>query len=135
MNVKMLMMNLQFHLSVPVFHPVTTTTTTTHRAPVTLVNNHYLSQTTRSRPARSRRRTRCTPRRCGGTGWWPRRCPRAPSWPPAPSAPEPSSAGCLERRKGGGGGSRRVSRSSGFLETPRQRRSGVACGVENIGIF
>lgn len=62
-----------------------------------------LSRTTRSHPALSRHRTRCTPRRCGATGWWRRRCPPAPSWLPAPAAPAPSSAGYLWWGEVGGG--------------------------------
>uniref|UniRef100_A0A673MMY7 CR032 protein n=1 Tax=Sinocyclocheilus rhinocerous TaxID=307959 RepID=A0A673MMY7_9TELE len=38
---------------------------------------------------------RCTPPRCGATGLWPRRSPRARVWPLAPAAPPPSSAGSL----------------------------------------
>lgn len=55
-----------------------------------------LSRTTRSPPAPSPHLIRCTPLRCGGTEWWPRRSPRALSWPPALSALAPYEAGYLE---------------------------------------
>lgn len=51
-----------------------------------------LSRTSRSHRTPSRRPSRCTRRRCAGTGWWPRRCPPARAWPPAPAVPAPSSA-------------------------------------------
>lgn len=50
-------------------------------------------QTRRSRP-----RSRCTPPRCGGTGWWPRHCPPRPA-SPAPAAPPPCAAGSLLGRR------------------------------------
>ncbi len=56
----------------------------------------YVNPTSRSPPARSRPRSRSIPRRCVATGWWPRRFRLAPSWPAAPAAPAPSSAGCLQ---------------------------------------
>lgn len=68
----------------------------------------YFSQTTHSHRAQSRRQTRCTPQRYGAIGWLPRRCRRAPSLPPAPSAPAPSGAGYLEGRKGGRMGEKRI---------------------------
>lgn len=59
------------------------------------------SQTTRSRPAPSRRQTRCTPLRCDVRGWWPRRCRRVPASPPAPFAPALFAVGYLKGRKEG----------------------------------
>lgn len=93
----------QCHNVYPPFHSLSSPPT----KPPSLIPLFFLltfSQTTRSRRARSRRRTRCTPPRCGATGWWPRRCPQALAWPPAPSAPAPSSAGYLEDGGGWGGG-------------------------------
>lgn len=84
--------------------PSSVTTHQASRLHLTLSLFVFFSRTTRSRRARSRRRTRCTPPRYGATGWWPRRCPRAPSSPPAPSAPAPSSAGYLEEGRRWEGG-------------------------------
>lgn len=54
--------------------------------------------TSRSRQTRSRRRSRCTPRQCASTGWWPRHCQPARASPPAHAAPAPSSAEFLHRQ-------------------------------------
>lgn len=59
---------------------------------------HSLSRTSRSHRTPSRRRSRCTPRQCAGTGWWPRRPRPAPAGPPALAAPAPSSAEFLKTR-------------------------------------
>lgn len=60
-----------------------------------------LAITPSSLPRRTRTRPRSPsiPRRCGGRGWWPRRCPRARVWPPALAAPPLSAAVCLEGKE------------------------------------
>lgn len=60
------------------------------------------SLTNHSHQTRSRRRSRCTPRRCAATGWWPRHCQRARASPPAHAAPAPSSAESLQRQSPSG---------------------------------
>lgn len=53
------------------------------------------SQTSHYPLTQSHPRSRCTPRLCGGTEWWPRRSPPALALPAAPAAPAPSLAGYL----------------------------------------
>lgn len=62
---------------------------------VHLITPSSLPHRTRTHP-----RSRSTPRRCGATGWWPRRCPRVRVWPPAPAAPPLSAAECLKGAEG-----------------------------------
>lgn len=50
------------------------------------------------RTLKSHPQSRCTPRRCGATGWSPRRCPQRPS-SPAPAALPPCGAGSLLGRR------------------------------------